>query len=127
MSTAVLHETRFGIENRRQDYGLVRTYELTWRGAVNVARTEKVRVTVRVDSHPDQSRFLAEVWTANGWREVASIVGSDPLVTPPRGPERRGKTGVASPHVPSEYDREKVDSLEWAATELLARAKAVLS
>lgn len=127
MSTTVLHETSYGVGASRQDYGLERVYALTWRGAVNVTRTEKVRVIVHVDSsHPQQSRFVAEVWTKNGWREVDRIIGDDPAMIPPKGPARRGETGIASGYVPVEHRQEKVDSLEWAAALLLERAKQVL-
>lgn len=38
----------------------------------------KVRVTVARDAYDVQSRFLAEVWTGEGWQSVAHVPGNDP-------------------------------------------------
>lgn len=122
MSTTVLHETSSGIATRGQTMDLQRTYELTWRGAVNVARREKVRVTVHVDDYVQQSRYTAEVFDGHRWNQVVLIDPADSHFT-------RMRLSNVVPAV-SGYDPEpanKTAFLDKVAEELLARAKAVLA
>lgn len=104
----ILHETSRGLESPGQIYALQRTY---------ATDAHTVRVTVHVDSHPEQSRLIAEAWDGKQWREVVRILGQDPFAA----------EAQANGYLPRERNDEKRQSLERVAAELLHRCLQVIA
>lgn len=103
----VLHETTSGVLGPTQTYALIRTYGIG---------TARVRVTVQVDSHVPQSRYVAERWDGTAWQPVVRILPDDPVVV----------AGAASGYLPIGRSAEKQRALDRLAGLLIERCLQVL-
>lgn len=116
MPPTILHETSWGFGKAQQVNELVRTYNWRTPTPPYPSTLRKIRVTVHTDSHTEQSRYLAEVWTGSRWNEVVRVPGEDTLVA----------KLILSPYKPAETEPDKREGAEAMAEVLLARAQQVL-
>ncbi len=76
---SVLHETSSGVDQRSQFFSMERTV-----GVSTGPRMVKLRIRIRADVyHPGQGAHHIDLWTDDGWKEVARIHGDDPDFRPP--------------------------------------------